>query len=124
MDNKRLSKNHCGLISSAALKDAVDRCINNCNYRVFIYTANLISRRNISNDICSQISELYLNEILKIIELRDDTTIMFKNGSYIRVVKANDGCRGYKSNYCLIEDGISDGIITDVIFPAIMPYRK
>lgn len=77
MDNETLFKNLCDSISSAALKDAVDRCINNCNYRVFIYTANVISRRNISNDICSQISELYLNEILKILESQNDTTIMF-----------------------------------------------
>jgi len=68
-------------------------------------------------------------EIVKIKQNKDDSEVIFKNGSTITVVSMTEGGRGYRANYIVIEEAASvkkkvlDEVVLPFSFQRPAPFR-
>ena len=57
------------------------------------------------------------------INSHSESAIYFKNGSFIKIVKANDCCRERRVHYSLLEEGLSDEVIRTLVLPKTIDYN-
>ena len=113
----------CSLISFGAIEDSFRRCINNPRYRVVIYVSTSSARYDTMLYIKTEFSRPFESWILQMTNSHSESAIYFKNGSSIKIVKADDFRRGYIAHYSLLDDELSDEVIRTLVLPKMIDYH-
>ena len=92
---------------------ALDKCSTIDKYQVLIAAKHY---RTLSYDLINMIpdnisGEMYVRVGTPLCRIR------FKNGSEIRMVRAQENARGYKCNLLIVEDGVEEQIVRSVLQP-------
>ena len=101
---------------------AVCRCILYPRSKIVACSATFKQGKEIIlkiTDDFMQSSSLLRNEISKVSVGQNDCSVYFKNGSFIRVVTANENSRGARSNILIIDESrmISQRLVDTVLVP-------
>jgi hypothetical protein len=101
---------------------AVCRCILYPNSKIIACSATYKQGREIIlkiTDDFMQHSDLLRNEIRRVAIGQNECAVYFKNGSFIRVVTANENSRGTRSNILIIDESrmISQKLVDTVLVP-------
>lgn len=65
------------------------------------------------------VSQIPTEMIQRKIKSKHEMSCTLTNGDYIKTVRADGSCRGFRVTSAIIQEGISDKIIKEVIYPCI-----
>lgn len=103
------------------IKKQVEYCINFDGYKAGIFVSDT-SKIDKIKEILEKENEA--NPQLQIIKYRftkREMFVEFSNGSYIKIFRASENCRGCKFNGCIIDTNIKQEIKKCIIRPSIIP---
>ena len=104
-------------MSNAALRYAVNICLELPRYKVLICPELRSEWSDIMDQLVDYIPSLNLN-VHRILKSRTgDCRIEFTNRSTIRFVLASDSSRGYRANLVIVDSKIDEDIINTVLQP-------
>lgn len=104
-------------LSNAALRYAVNICLELPNYHVIICPKSRNEWEDIIDQLVDYIPSLGIN-VNKISKSKSgDCCIKFTTGSIIRFVLASDSSRGYKTNLVIVDSEVDEDIINTVLRP-------
>lgn len=104
-------------LSNAALRYAVDICLELPNYKVVICPEYQTDWDDIMGKITDYISLDNINVHKFVKNQSGDYYIEFTTGSIIRFVLASDSRRGYRANLVIVDSKIDEDIINAVLRP-------
>lgn len=104
-------------LSNAALKYAVDVCLELPTYKVIVCPELRAKWDYILDQMVDYIPSKDIN-ICRILKNKSgDYYISFTNGSIIRIVPASDSSRGYRANLVVVDNKVDEDIINTVLRP-------
>lgn len=96
---------------------AIRNCVEKECFSVGVFTKTLARKEGVLMDVMGSMDKSELESVLKSPKNKHDTIVTFKNGSYIKILGANTGARGYAFNSILYENGIDQELLECVIRP-------
>lgn len=101
-------------LSRAALRYVVDICCERENYKVLIASSDSSMRENIEKVLLAMAC---IADTEKVINTRGEFKIIFKNGSLIKVIRANESSRGNKAHAIIVDPEVDREIKDCVLRP-------
>ena len=112
----------------AAIKRQITNCIINEKYKAGVFVAYKVSIEFITSIIKEVIEERwfekYIADVRPITVSANETTVVFGNGSYVRVTALTEGCRGMKLNDIIYNVLLDARMVDNVLRPMLVPYRE
>lgn len=103
------------------IKKQIEYCINFDKYKAGIFVSDT-SKIGKIKEILKKENEANLQlQIMKCWFTEREMFVKFSNGSYIKIFRASENCRGCKFNGCIVDTNIKQEIRNCIIRPSIMP---
>ena len=102
-----------------ALKEQIKYCNELSHYHCGIYLKRFKDKKLVFDEVVDLITNK--DSIERMFNNSCSTEIRFKNGSFIRIICANQNARGYKNHGAIIDNEIETEIINCIIMPTIIP---
>ena len=102
-----------------ALKEQIRYCHELPRYHCGIYVKKFEDRKSIFDKLTKLITDN--DSIERIFNNSCSAEVRFKNGSFIRIIRASENARGYKNHGAIIDVEIEDEIVNCIIMPTIIP---
>lgn len=103
------------------IKKQIEYCLNIDRYKAGIFVSDT-SKIGKINEIFEKENEANLQlQIIKCRFTEREMFVEFSNGSYIRIFRASENCRGCKFNGCIVDTNIEQEIRNCIIRSSIMP---
>lgn len=96
---------------------AIRNCVEREWFSVGVFTKTFAKKESVFTDIIGSMDKSEFESVHKSTKNKRDTIVTFKNGSYIKILSANTGARGYAFNSILYENGIDQELLDCVIRP-------
>lgn len=95
--------------SDAAIKYAVDKCLEKNNYKVIIAT----TRKPYTVEKLLQMAK----DVAVFKNTTTESLVAFNNGSSIKCIRISTSCRGNAANLLIVDEDINDDILRNVFIP-------
>lgn len=102
-----------------ALKEQIKYCHELPRYHCGIYVKKFEDRKYIFDKLTKLITDNDSIEIL--FNSSCSAEVRFKNGSFIRIIRASENARGYRNHGAIIDAEIEDEIVNCIIMPTLIP---
>ena len=96
---------------------AVRECVNKERFCVGIFTRTQANRLSVCLELLESMDEEEQEATYRAVRNANSSFIEFKNGSYIKVLSANENARGYSFDKVLYEDDIDHEILYNIVQP-------
>ena len=126
MNDKKELRSNVSYLSSISFQEGISECMLNHRYRVGVYLINKEHAENFIGDIEKGYYGNCLPCIKRLYFSRSRYSysyVEFLNGSIIQFMTANCNAIGIKFNMALIEKGIVDLFIHNIVYPSIASYN-
>lgn len=90
--------------------------------QVIFYAKTEEWRNNMFDKVLAYYPQDMIEEVIKL--RYGHSRIILKDGSSFRFVKANEGCRGLRSNFAFVEKSVSAELLDCVIRPKVIDYDR
>ncbi len=106
-----------------AIKQQIWLCLFKKNYRSAIFISNRYKKDCVINALNNHYNKWFIKwRVHKVINNYNETCFQFKNGSFIRVMPANERMRGFRVNSVVIDAQIREEVINCIIRPMLVGY--
>lgn len=102
-----------------ALKEQIKYCHELERYRCGAYITDS-KKKDFIIDILKELLKQD-DRVDKVINGQYDTVVYFKNGSFIKIIRACENARGHKNHGAIIDNEIEREILNCIILPTLIP---